>query len=233
MGIIWEKDPGDLKGLYLAYKSAVLLLLLALVAYFSCLTFRSEVFLCMDFLIGNGNRIQEILNCECWNKLFHNLKCLASCKMYLTGLCWGEQEEWWWNYLQRGNLGAMNGPHQDKNNFVPDLSVLTARWENCGEFGFLPTPLKQYWIEKIRWGQEENQSRISWYASIPFSFYVTLDRNILHPFPNLTCQGGGAGEKGGGGQHPSVEGRGKFIKKISGILTSFLIQDTGTRKILI
>ena len=33
--IIWEKDPGDLKGLYLAYKSAVLLLLLALVAYFS------------------------------------------------------------------------------------------------------------------------------------------------------------------------------------------------------
>ena len=35
MGIIWEKDPGDLKGLYLAYKSAVLLLLLALVAYFS------------------------------------------------------------------------------------------------------------------------------------------------------------------------------------------------------
>ena len=33
--IILEKDPGDLKGLYLAYKSAVLLLLLALVAYFS------------------------------------------------------------------------------------------------------------------------------------------------------------------------------------------------------
>ena len=56
---------------------------------------------------------------------------------------------------------------------------------------------------------------------------------MLHPFPNMTCQGGGAGEKGGGGQHPSVEGRGKFIKKISGILTSFLIQDTGTRKILI
>ena len=57
---------------------------------------------------------------------------------------------------------------------------------------------------------------------------------MLHPFPNMTYQGGGAGEKGGGGQHPSVEGRGKFIKKkISGILTSFLIQDTGTRKILI
>jgi hypothetical protein len=29
----------------------------------------------------------------------------------------------------KGNLEAMNGPHQDKNNFVPDLSVLTAREE--------------------------------------------------------------------------------------------------------
>ena len=56
-------------------------------------------------------------------KTFHNFKSFENFKSGSQLLNDGETI-----YREENLVEAMNGPHQDKNNFVPDLSVLTARY---------------------------------------------------------------------------------------------------------
>ena len=73
-------------------------------------------------------------------KTFHNFKSFENFKSGSQLLNDGETI-----YREENLVEAMNGPHQDKNNFVPDLSVLTARyiWPRIGSC-IAPSPKNSY-----------------------------------------------------------------------------------------